>query len=270
MSDVLSSALAVYRDRQAIDLGCSPGAFDSHTLTVAQRPAWMPQRVLVLGATFGTGTVLSVQEQFVPFVQSLTVEKHYEAFGVREMIEPVLNEAHARGIDVETRGPGLGFLPGERPAAPDLPAGLRLERWELERVTPWAPTFSNALWDNTDEHLDEFRYALVLVDSAGAPQAMAGAWHEAEGLVEIGVDVARESRGRGLAPIVVRSLSRSIFESGSVPTYYCAATNVRSHRTALASGFVPVVSRVSVRVTAAKPAARRPAANGRDDRFSSR
>jgi RimJ/RimL family protein N-acetyltransferase len=65
--------------------------------------------------------------------------------------------------------------------------------------------------------------------------------------VEIGVDVAREARGQGFGPVVVRSLARRILESDNIPTYNCAAANIRSQRTALASGFVPVISSGGVR-----------------------
>ncbi len=160
---------------------------------------------------------------------------------------PVINEAGRRGIEVIARSAGLWFLPAQMPAAPVIPQGLRVERWGREQCTPWASTFHNALGDDVDDDFDAFLYALALVDGDGQPQAMAGAWHESEGLVEIGVDVAREGRGQGLGPVVVRSLARRILESDNIPTYNCAAANIRSQRTALASGFVPVISSGGVR-----------------------
>jgi len=72
--------------------------------------------------------------------------------------------------------------------------------------------------------------------------AVAGAWDDSAGVSEIGVDVARDYRGRGLAPVVVTGLARLIADAGNVPTYYCAPTNIRSHRNAIASGFTPVAS----------------------------
>ncbi len=244
--DILQHALSALRQRVCIDFGCKDSDFDSHALTIVQRPSDSKEKHIAMAWTVGTGTVLSVEESWLDFARTLEFEKHFLAFQPQGFMVPMLEEARRRGVEVIARSPGLGFLPAELPDPPALPAGLRLARWEKDECTPWAPTFHNALWDQPED-LDGFLYALVLVDHAGAPQAMAGAWREGEGLVEIGVDVAHDARGRGLGPIIVKTLARHIFDSGNVPTYYCAATNVRSHRTALASGFVPVISAGGIR-----------------------
>ncbi|MEP7215705.1 MAG: GNAT family protein, partial [Anaerolineaceae bacterium] len=77
--------------------------------------------------------------------------------------------------------------------------------------------------------------------------AVAGAYDDGEALLEIGVDVVRGHRGKGLGLAVVSILSRVIHEQGLSATYFCAASNVRSHRTALACGFVPVRTHTGVR-----------------------
>ncbi len=252
-SEFFGQALTVYRERVAAELGCDTSAFDSHALTIVDRPAHLPAHTLLFATTFGTGSVVSVRPEYRSFVAGLPLKKHFHAFNTHDLPLPVALEARARGLEVVIRGPGLGFLPGVEPDPPEFPAGLRLERWEPDRAAPWAPTFHNALWDEGEEEIDRFRYALVLVDELGSPQAMAGAWHEADGLVEIGVDVAHDARGRGLGPLIVRAMARSIFDAGGVPTYYCASGNVRSHRTALASGFIPVISGVTIREKPPKP-----------------
>jgi hypothetical protein len=67
------------------------------------------------------------------------------------------------------------------------------------------------------------------------------------------VDVARAYRGCGLGEVVVTTFARLIAGRGEIPAYYCAPTNVRSHRNALGSGFLPVAS--AARATAGKPKA---------------
>ena len=244
--DVLQEAIRVWRRRACADFGCDDSAFDSHALTIVRRPPESKEKYIAMSATLGTGTVLSVDEPWIGFVQGLQFEKHFLAFQPQQLTLPLLEEARRRDVEVVARNPGLGFLPAEMPAAPSLPEHLHVERWEKDACVPWAPTFHNALWDDSED-VDDFLYALVLADGRGAPQAMAGAWRESDGLVEIGVDVAHDARGQGLGPTVVRTMASAIFAAGDVPTYYCAATNVRSHRTALASGFVPVMSMGGVR-----------------------
>jgi RimJ/RimL family protein N-acetyltransferase len=245
-ADLHQRALRVWRERACADFGCEDAAFDSHALTIATRPPESKRKYIARVLSLGTGTVLSVEESWLDFVRTLTFEKHFLAFQPQELMVPVINEAGRRGIEVIARSAGLWFLPAQMPAAPIIPQGTQVERWEREQCAPWAATFHNALGES-DGDGDDFLYALALVDGDGQPQAMAGAWHESKGLVEIGVDVAREARGQGFGPVVVRSVARRILESDNIPTYNCAAANIRSQRTALASGFVPVISSGGVR-----------------------
>lgn len=248
-SELLSRGLAVFRERLAHDFGCDVSAFDSHALTIVQRPPKSREKYIAMATTLGTGTVLSVDPEFFGVLSDMTVEKHFQAFNPQSLFLPIFREAERRGIEVVARNPGLGFLLEEDLPQPPVPEGLTLERWERDQCEPWAATFHNALWDAEDlDELHKFRYAIVLTAGDGSPRAMAGAWDEARGLIEIGVDVAHDARGMGLGPVIVRSLARAILDSGSFPTYYCAATNVRSHRTALASGFVPVITAAGIRM----------------------
>lgn len=245
-SEIFSRSLAALRARVAHDYGCEEAAFDSHDLTIVQRPPDLREKRLVAAVTFGTGTVISADASFLEMVRSLSFEKHFLAFGPQELAFPVIEEAHRRGIEVVVRYPGLGFVLSEEPAMPDSPQGLHFERWGKEQCMPWTTTFHNALWDDPSE-LDEFLYALVLVDEERRPKAMTGAWRESDSLVEIGIDVLREARGLGLAPVITQAISRTILDSGKLPTYYCAATNILSHRNAERSGFTPVLSASVVR-----------------------
>jgi len=59
---------------------------------------------------------------------------------------------------------------------------------------------------------------------------------------EIGVDVVKTRQGQGLAPVVVAAAAQAILEADGAPFYACEATNIRSQRTALSCGFIPVAS----------------------------
>jgi hypothetical protein len=179
---MLQQALRAWRRRACVDFGCQDSAFDSHALTIVQRPAQSKEKYIAMAATLGTGTVLSVEESWLDLVRGLSFEKHFLAFQPQQLMLPLVEEARRRGVEVTARSAGLGFLPDEVLSAPQLPEGLHVERWEKDACVAWAPTFHNALWDDPDD-IDDFLYALVFVDGSSEPQAMAGAWHEGEGLV---------------------------------------------------------------------------------------
>jgi predicted GNAT family acetyltransferase len=57
--------------------------------------------------------------------------------------------------------------------------------------------------------------------------------------------VVRSHRGQGLGALVVAQRPE-IVDRGETPVYFCDATNIRSQRTALTTGFLPVCSNASV------------------------
>ena len=248
------AALTRYRASRAERLGCAVDDFASHALAIVPRPEGAYTNLTLIGVTFGTGTVVSVAPAYLDWVRAnAPADKHYRALFPNVLLAPLAAEAERRGEPLHWRAPGLIFLPAREPEAAAPPAGLTVARIDLGWRERWFPTgiFHNSLGDLEDPADQHFRWGVAIMDGA-TPAAVAGAWDDGEGLLEIGVDVAREYRGRGLGEVVVTNLARSIADEDAFPTYYCAATNVRSHRTALASGFVPVAS--SVQASPQRPA----------------
>ena len=241
------------RSALAGDLGCEIGAFATNALTIVSRPEPQVRHPAVaLIVTFGTGTVVSVEPAYREFVEAHAPEQHYRAL-YEALLRPLVEEGERRGDPLTARYPNLGFTLARRRRVV-VPEGYRL----VAEGRPFADAhlpggqFQNALSEpSRPEGLDQFSDALVLYDAAGEPAAVAGAFRDAPGLLEIGLDVARNHRGRGLATVVVRAMAADILRRGLVPTYFCGATNVRSHRTALASGFLPALSSAVVRREAA-------------------
>jgi RimJ/RimL family protein N-acetyltransferase len=138
---------------------------------------------------------------------------------------------------------------------PEVPAGYRLDHvdaaWMLEEER-------TGRWENgigqfaSDARNVRNQYALILRSAEGDPVAIAGVF-ETYGMLEIGVDVLQTHQGRGLAPVVVSAAARQILADGRIPLYGCAADNIRSQRTALASGFLPVYADAAVGVAALQP-----------------
>jgi len=132
-----------------------------------------------------------------------------------------------------------------RPIAGDttLPPGYSIKPVEREWMALHRPSnvFDNALGEPDElDRVEKTTRGFAALDSAGEPAAVAGWWHDEHGRDEIGVDVRRDARGLGLAKVVVIAASRAIVEAGGAPFYSCGATNIRSHRNALACGFLPV------------------------------
>lgn len=229
---------AAVRAAIAGQAGCDVGAFLREQLTVVQRPEPPLWPFTGMMATFGTGTVVSVTEPFVDWARGLKLEKHFYALGLSDAMA---REGERQGVKLEAWPPGLTWSLGREPEAPVAPRGLKLARMDKDWMTArqnegvfhnacGAPEQTHRTWRN--------KFAYALVDESGAPAAIAGVFDTA-GLWEIGIDVARAHRGRGLAPLVVSAATHAILDEGKTPYYACGVGNIRSQRTALASGFVP-------------------------------
>jgi len=157
-------------------------------------------------------------------------------------------------------GTALGFVCAELSPEPSLPIGVsvvRIDRaWRASHLE--SGVFDNSLGEFGEAFPEEFwRFGVALAGSDGETMAVAGAYDDGEELLEIGVDVHHDHRGKGLGLAVVSTLSRVIHEQGLSATYFCSASNVRSHRTALACGFVPVRTHTGIRqlpASASEPA----------------
>jgi GNAT superfamily N-acetyltransferase len=246
---VFAVHLARFREEVARELGCEPAAFETNALTVARKPPQTRSRYVALIMTFGTGTVVSVEDQYVDFVRAIAPVPHYRAFQGAHLMAPLAAHAAERGRELEWRISGLGFLPAAEPPRIETPAGLEIKEVDREWRERFLPggEFDNALGEPGDKYAGNYwRFGLAAFTADGETAALAGAYDDGDGLLEIGVDVARQFRGQSLGRLVVAAMSRRILEMGMTPTYYCAPTNIRSQRTALSCGFVPVSSGAKV------------------------
>lgn len=241
--------LARYRASRAHILGCAEAAFATNALTIVERPRAAPEPFVALAVTFGTGTVVSVEQRYIDVVRGFAIEPHNRAFFPPALIDPLIAHAREQGESLAYRPPNLGFLCASLPPAPELPPGVHAVDIDRDWRTKWldSGTFDNALGDVESAYVDTiWERGIAIVDGDGAPLAVAGMYRDRDEFREIGVDVQRGQRSGGLGRAVVALAARSIVDEGLVPTYYCAPTNVRSHRTAISCGFLPAVSMACV------------------------
>ncbi len=234
------------REAYARGMNCPASAFDGHQLTIVDRPessAWST----MIGVTFGTSTVLSIDPAYREFAEANRPGKHYRALAMA-FLDKIVAEGARRGHVLAAYSPSLCFTIASEP--PDLPppGGFSIERRDAAWMNAEQANsrFENGVGEpGRDGREFRNRYALVLLDQAGEPAAVAGAF-DTYSMIEIGVDVVRGHRGLGLGRTVVGALAREIMRDGGVPFYGCGATNIRSHRTAESCGFRIVCSDVSV------------------------
>jgi hypothetical protein len=223
-------------------LGCRARDFLEERLTVVDRPpsAWP---YTLTAATFGTGTVLSIDPAYRDFVDAHSPPVHYHA-AAPSFLASVAAEGERRGHRLTVQGAVLLFTTCDDPGDVQPPAGYSIatfdRAWMHARQN--RPGFERGVGRPGDDVRESRnRFAVALLDASGEPAAVAGVF-ETYGMLEIGLDVARSHRGRGLSTTVTRAAARVIIDEGAVPLYGCAATNVRSHRTAESAGFAIAAS----------------------------
>ncbi len=241
---LLSEQDAAVRAAFAAGLGCEPGDFANERLTIVDRPESAPWKYVCGATTFGTGTVLSVDPGYRAFIEATAPAKHYRVM-YAALMQKVVDEGTRRGVALAYQTPMLGFALGASPDLAPPPPGFRIEAVDAAWMAAEMPNgrFENGIGDAADgeNRRERNRFAQVVFDATGEPAAVAGVF-TTHGLFEIGIDVRREYRGRGLARVAVNSAAAEVLTRGETPYYGCAATNIRSQRTAATCGFVPVLS----------------------------
>ena len=246
MSEMLARHTENIRAAYAASLPCDEAAFSDDRLTIVDRPDDAAWPYTALAVTFGTGTVLSVDPQYHEFAASIAPERHYNA-AHPETLERIAAEARCRGAAAVASAPELVFSLSRLPRAPEVPPGCeaRLMTPEWMNAQQASGRFENGVGEpNHAGRALRNQYAIALFER-GCPVAIAGVFLTT-GSHEIGVDVLRAHRARGLGKLVVALAAREIASRGETPVYFCAATNIRSQRTALTTGFIPVCSIAAV------------------------
>jgi GNAT superfamily N-acetyltransferase len=194
------------------------------------------------------GTLVSVAPELLDLARTTLPASHREAAG-SDYLEALRAEGVKLGLQKAKVFAGdILWALSSAPGDPQLPAGLRFANVDLEQL-------------NTELALGRFengagiagisgrevrnRYGVSVVDNAGEIVALAGVF-DTYGLSEIGVDVVEPARGRGLGKAVVSAAVLEILRRDETPLYGCSRTNIRSQRTALSAGFLPVCAEGAV------------------------
>ena len=247
-SELFNHCAAVVRRTEAADMGCEEAAFASNDLVVVARPARVlyPEYAMLI-SSFGTGTVISIEAEFIDWVRANRPKKHWAAFNASflgQLAGHIANSTDPPG-QLHARSIALGFVLAEDPVVPGLPSGFTLEERGRDWMDEWraAEQFHNSLGDaDEDDWYVRLARAFVITDESGEPVAATAVGADGNGRMEIGLDVRRQWRGLGLARPAVHAASRWVLDQGQVPYYTCGAANVRSHLVAESCGYRPLWS----------------------------
>ena len=231
--------LRIARMQSAIDISCSPDDFlRNEPVIVHSRPNDRARRYLTLPfscqlVSYGSNIVASVHPELESDIRGyITRFPAYRCFETPNL--HVLGDILApHGL--QTCFMAEYFLP--RPELiPQISAPYETRILIQEDFAPlYLPEWSNALCRDR-AHLDVLGVGAY---DHGRLIALAGCSADCDDMWQIGIDVLPAYRGQGIAAALVSRLAHEILERGKVPFYCAAWSNIRSVRTAIASGFRP-------------------------------
>lgn len=216
-----------------------PGAYAAGAVAVIARPGDAQFPYTAVASIGAGGSVLSVAPELLAVAES-----HLPADFAHIARAPFLSHFLRDDSPASMGGPELLWALGSVPALPALPPGLQLDERDAAWMNAEQPSlrFPNGVGrPGVNARESRNRFALVITGAAGEPVAVGGAF-DSFGLLEIGVDVLPENQGSGLGRAVVAAAARAILDRGGTPLYGCAVDNIRSQRTALSVGFLPVLT----------------------------
>lgn len=236
---------AIMKATLAREMGCQATDYESHEVTVVERPGDSREPHLVLVTTCGTGSVVSVRDSRLgDWARANAPEpRRNQRIFVPKFLEGMASEARRLGYqDARSHSASGGMVLAEEHPPRELPRGFRIRELAGSEVEALRSTlqFDNALGEPDEVgRIAAHRIAFAVVDGDDRVIAVTGIWDQYPGIDEVGLDVSRENRGTGLAAALTIHAIRWIRSEGRWPIYTHGFTNVRSMNNGLACGFRP-------------------------------
>ena len=230
-------------EQLAIDLACAPTDFlkESNTTVFSNlmfgRRNFKFEKDFFRIACFGNGAVASVDPQMHSFSEVLLQKfegvKLFDAEGVY-----IINK------ELEKFGKVLGafnqyYLP-KTPYQYPTSCEFRLELYENEQLVSLYDNkeFQNALLYNNN--LTRRDVLAICAKNGDNVIGMAGASNDSDRFWQIGIDVLPEFRQKGLATLLVSTLTQEILMRGAIPYYGTWWSNIASRSVATNCNYYPV------------------------------
>ena len=226
-------------EQSAIDLGCSPEDLTGNENIVTISRAHPKARKYLTYplscdlVTYGTNIVAQASEELAP-----DIKRYIDSYPVEHCFETphmhVLNDI-LRPYDQKICFMAEYFLPDVDLLRP-LPCAYEtriLHREDFHDL--YIPQWSNALCEKRKE-LDVLPVGAY---DGGKLIGLAGCSADCDTMYQIGIDVVKEYRRRGIASALTSRLALEVLALGKVPFYCAAWSNLPSVRNAIKSGFRP-------------------------------
>lgn len=205
----------------ADSIGCAIGQLQTEGIHFARSPK--PHTV----------KILSIRDTDI-----ISLSEDAYALGKRLLTGKTRDELYESTL---TFGQTLHYVPDLREVCrPPLPEDFTPE-WYGEAELPrlrGIEDFGNSLAFDPVGNTDTGCALCAVKD--GNIVAIAGAAAVTDKLMEIGIDVQKPWRGRGLASALVRNLTAQILAQGKIPFYSASVTNLASQAVAIRSGYLPL------------------------------
>lgn len=244
--DLYSQSSGAFKAVLAAEMGCEPSAYESHQLTVVDRPPTSREPHLALMTTCGTGSVVSTRDvRLADWARANPpAENRNQQIFLPKFLEGMAAEARSLGYeDAKSHSASGGMVLATLLPPRDIGSGHHIRELTAAEVADLRETnqFDNALGEPDERRrILASRVAFAVVDPSGTPVAVTGIWDQYPGIDEIGVDVLREHRGKGFASALTLHAIHRIRAEGRWPIYTHGLTNIRSMNNGLTCGFRPL------------------------------
>ncbi len=231
-------------EQLSLDLACMPSDFLKEENTVvfsslmSGRRCFKEENDFFRVACFGNGAVASVEKEIYPFAKALMEKlegvRIFDAQGIY-----IINK------ELEKYGKALTafneyYLP-KTPYPRMAESCFKLEIYEereISKLYNLADSFSNALlFKNNGKRRDVLAVAAKNGDKI---IGLAGVSNDSERFWQIGVDVEKDFRCKGVASCLVNAITHEVLMRGAIPYYGTWWSNVASRNTAIRCSYYPV------------------------------
>ena len=190
--------------------------------------------------SMGAGVIVSATRKWMPLVTGLfrNVQPD-DLFGMELLGE---SARRARGYTCRLNGPQLCHVTSSqdwRPAR-DIPAEYRVEVGgeELLKSVDQSNFPHTRIAPGSARQGRDVPVAAVAIHREEVVGVATGST-DSDSLWQIGIDVVRDHRGRGLGVALTSQATRAVLDQGRVPYYATSVANITSRRTAQSARFYP-------------------------------
>ena len=241
-----SDMIKIVKKQLAIDLNCKESDFDSGEIVVTEiaknegRIMYEDHEQGMYACCFGGSAVFSVMPELVEKIRSILGGKSPEWIFQPNTLVQLSEQLYLHGYNINDMHQYYVPDPSLPKTEPLFDVEWIESDFEKYRDEPCAKEALGFDKDAPD-------VLAVAAKENGKIIGMAGASADSPLLWQIGITVAPEYRGKGVAANLVALLKDAVLERGKVPYYGSAVSHTLSLSTGVAAGFFPCWTRISTR-----------------------